>query len=182
MSILLAMIMYCLGDTAELKERKTEGAVFCNNDELAPVVTSASLKASFLTDGEKVALGNIAPNRRKKVLIPFGTFTILEYIRYSRALVDEHQLTRNAAHDKIKSIGLKRKLGCKLKKLSPIEYRALCLAVKLDEGTHSAYVNFEGLKYCRKNRNNLKRFLELWGQKYKVYAMVSDTRFVPKVK
>jgi len=172
--------MYCLGDTTEFREKKGEGIIFCNNDELAPVVTSASLKASYLTDGDKAQLGTMATNRRKKVLIPFGTFTILEYVRYSRALVDERQLSRHGAHERIKCVGLKRKLGTKLKKLSPIEYRALCLAVRLDDNTHSVYVNFEGLKYCKKHRVSLKHFLELWGEKHKVYAMVSDARFVPR--
>jgi len=172
--------MYCLGDTTELREKKGEGVIVCNNDELAPTIKSASKKASQQTDGEACNINNITINRRKRALIPFGTFTILEYVRYSRALVEETQMPRQAVLERIKFAGLKRKLTCKLKKLSPVEYRALCFASKVDDKTHSAYINFEGLKYCKKHRASLKKFLELLGQKYKVYAMVNDVRFIPK--
>jgi len=173
--------MYCIGDTTEFRDRRGDGVVYCDNDEMAPAITSAGVRACHLADGEKGSLGYIVNNsRRRKTLIPFGTFTILEYVRYSRALVDEKQLPRHAVQERIKRAGLKRKLGCKLRKLTPVEYRALCFAVKVDESTHSAYVNFEGLKYRKKTRTLLRHFLNTWGEKYKVYALVSDVRFVPK--
>jgi len=172
------MISYCIGNSKEFRSRRGAGIVNCDNEELAPIITTKNILASSMADGQKLALKYFWQRKKNKVQIPFGSLTILEFVRFSRALVDKEKLSEQAVLTRIKSVGLKRRLDCKLKKITAIEYRALCLATKISDFTHSAYINFEGLKFCRKNKRAVNSFAKLCAIKYKTYILVDDKRFI----
>jgi len=191
--------MYCIGNAKDFRAQRGEGIINCDNDEMAAsLISSASSSAQFMQDMQKTDLPSMtngasnntvglkptqtkkALKRSKKASIPFSTFSILEFVRYTRALVDDKQLNKIEVTERLNKVGLKRRINCRLKKLSPIEFRALSVASKINESTKSAYLNFEGLKYGRKNKKNLGRFLTHLAKTYKVFALVDDTRFVPK--
>ena len=172
--------MYCIGDATEFRAKRTEGNIYCDNDEMAPNISAATLSSNNMQDGDVLSLVNMTTKRKKKAQIPFSTFTILEYVRYTRALVDEKNQSKGQVVERLKQVGLNKKVRCKVKKLTPIEYRALSLATKLEQNTHTAYLNFEGLKYNKKNKKVLTRTLNHLASNLKVYALVDDARFVPK--
>ena len=180
------MVMYCIGNAKDFRMQRGDTIINCDNDEMATKsITSGSHNAHIMADGQKISLPKMAKKalkRNKKASIPFSSFSILEFVRYNRALVDERQLNKAQVAERLNKVGLKRRINCKLKKLSPVEFRALTLATKLNESTKSTYLNFEGLKYCRKHKIGLSRFLTHLSKQYKVFALVDDTRFVPKVK
>jgi len=174
--------MYCLGKTREFRAKNGDGIVVCNNDEMLLSVKVAGGNAQSLNDGDKKSASNLVVTKRRKGQIPFGTFTLYEYFRYQRALVDEKPLSKEDVSIKIKKVGLNCPLNTKLKKLSSVEYRALSFAIKLQKDTKETYLNFEGLKYCRKNKKLLTNFLTKLDRSYSVYVNLSDNRFVPKAR
>ena len=153
------MVTYCTGDPGLKRKNfraQTGGEIiYCDNDEISPPVKGCGK-------------------------MPFGGFTVLEFIRYARALKDNAPLNRTAVLRRLRAAGVKRRLNCKLRRLSAVEYRAVSLSAKAEDDTRVAYLNFDGLAYGLKNRRILKRFLNVWEKRYKVFVSVSDKRFMPK--
>ena len=187
------MIMYAIGKRHEFLLKKGEGVVVCNNDEQTPSISLVSGSSNNMTDAtvgtntginanNKTNIKKMLVVKRKKGQIPFGSFTILEYYKYQRALVDEKPLDKTAIVKRLNKVGLKKRVGTKLKKLTAVEFRALTLSIKMQDDTKDTYLNFEGLKYCRKNKKRLHTFLTRLDKSYNVFVNLSDNRFVPKCR
>jgi len=178
--------MYAIGKKDEFLLKKGEGVVVCNNDEQTPSISLICGNANNMVDGGASAKAKNAKKllvvKRKKGQIPFGTFTIFEYYKYQRALVDEKPLEKVAIAKRLYKVGLRKRITTKLKKLSAIEFRALTLSIKMQDDTRDTYLNFDGLKYCRKNKKRLQAFLARLDKNYNVFVNLSDNRFVPKCR
>ena len=186
--------MYCVGNSQDFRAMRAPGLINCDNEEMATNIVSSKGTTAHMTEEESASLstltiaqrgGNVTKKsqtlqRGKKASIPFASFTVLEFVRYSRALKDEKQLTRMQVLERVRAAGLAKSLNCRLKRLSVVEYRALNMAIKTEEDTQAAYVNFEGLKYSRKNKKTLNRFVNTWAARLKVFVLVDDNRFIPK--
>jgi len=172
--------MYSFGKSKEFISQKGIGVIVCDNEEQTPNIKVAGSNAQRLKSGDKISASNLVVVKRTKGQIPFGNFTILEYFRYQRALVDERPFSRSEIASRIYTVGLNRSISTKLKRLSPVEFRALTLATKMQEDTTKTFLNFAGLKYCRKNKKLLSNFLSKLDKSFTVFVNLSDTRFVPK--
>ncbi len=147
------MVTYCLGSARQKREyfKEAANAVILDNVE---VLFCAS------EDGRNYfAFGDV----------PFGGFTVEEYVRYKCATV---RTAPSAAM--IKSFGLNPdKL---VKRLSPAQMRILSFLAQTGGRTEKAVVvNLDGARYTRKNAAALKRLLAETGE---AYVCVTDKRFM----
>lgn len=160
------MVTYCTGSiTAKRRAFRNESGeetVNVDNDEVLATFT--------LNKKLYVVVGTV----------PFSNMTVQQFVASSRALRTNLPLKRSALKELLVKVGVRRRLGRRMGSLMPAEYRAVCLAAKLEITTKNIYVNYDGLEYSRRNRKVLSRFLKIWGKTYNVFAAVSDTRFIPK--
>jgi len=174
------MVTYYFNGFNSFSPKKRQGAVWCNNDETAPIFSSRPALSSTLKEGVRMSYNRMNISTTRKIQIPFSSFSILEFVRYSRALVDKTNLSALEVEKRIKAVGLNKKVKLRLKKLSPIEYRALSIATKFNDETHSIYLNFENLKFSKKNLKLLNDYIKIWSSRYSVYIFLNDIRFMPK--
>lgn len=159
------MVTYCLGSAGakrrDFRSKKGGGVVTLDNDDVL---------ADFLLDGKQCfVIGEL----------PFGDFCVSDYICYHRALKTKLPLRTKAIRNLLHRCGSKAGAYRRIARLDRLEYRKLQLAAKLEDDTHTVYVNFDGLPYSRKNKAKMDALLRSW-QKFTVFAAVSDSRFVQK--
>ncbi len=101
--------------------------------------------------------------------VPFGGFTVSEYLKYVRALE-----TDKVGDDTIRALGVSPRK--KLKKLCPAEMRIVTfLELTAGRTDRAVVVNLDGARYTRKNDAALRRLLGAVGD---AYVCVTDMRFV----
>lgn len=151
-AILVGMVTYCLGSARQKREyfREVAGAIILDNVEV--LFCASENGRNYFAFGE----------------VPFGGFTVAEYIKYKCATVCEPPSIA-----RIKALGLKA--DKRLKKLSAAEMRAVDFLAATGGQTDSAVViNLDGAKYTRRNAAALARLLNVVGE---AYVCVTDTRF-----
>lgn len=101
--------------------------------------------------------------------VPFGSFTVEEYLTYRRALC-----TEPFSEQSLKPFGIAA--SKRVKRLSPAEMRCVAFLEKTMGHTDKAVVvNLDGTKYTRKNNAFLRRLLKVVDE---AYVCVTDARFV----
>lgn len=148
------MVTYCVGSARQKRAyfASASGVVVLDNVEVL-FCASADGKNYF-------ALGEV----------PFGSFGVLEYLKYRRALCDKKV---NASQ--IRALGLSPRK--RLKRLCAAEMRLVMFLEKTAGETDKAIVvNLDGCKYTRRNAAALKRLTALADE---VYVCVTDERFIP---
>ncbi len=101
--------------------------------------------------------------------VPFGSFTVEEYLTYRRALC-----TEPFSADSLKPFGIPA--SKRICRLSPAEMRCVAFLEKTMGHTDKAVVvNLDGAKYTRRNNAFLRRLLKAVGE---AYVCVTDARFV----
>ncbi len=160
------MITYCIGDIAAkrraFRAQSAESSVCADNDEVL---------ATFTLDGKLYVVTGT---------VPFSNTRLGQFIAYSRALRSNLPLRLDAIKGMLKSAGIKKNVCAKMGTLDIIDYRAASLAAKLDITTKTVFVNFDGLRFTRRNSKKLNRYLQIWGKNYAVFVAVSDSRFIPR--
>lgn len=146
------MVTYCIGSARAKREHfAATDAVILDNVEVL-FCASENGKNYF-------AFGSV----------PFGSFTVEEYLTYRRALC-----TEPFSADCLKpfAIPASKRVG----RLTPVEMRCVAFLEKTMGHTDRAVViNLDGTKYSKKNNAALKRLLKVIGE---AYVCVSDARFV----
>ncbi len=151
------MVTYCIGSARQKREyfKGMKDAVVLDNVEV--LFCASENGRNYFAYGD----------------IPFGGFTVAQYLAYSRALDDVKPSETDM-----------RELGCppnkKLKKLSEAQLRAVMFLEQTAGRTdRTVVVNLDGAKYTRKNI----RALEILLSRVKdAYVCVTDKRFAKKAK
>ena len=152
-SILCGMVTYCLGSARQKREyfKDASGVVVLDNVEV--LFCASENGRNYFAFGD----------------VPFGGFTVGEYVRYKCACVCA---VPSAAW--IKELGLNP--DKRLKRLSPAEMRAADFLAMTGGSTDSAVVvNLDGARYSRKNAAALKKLLKAVNS---AYVCVTDERFL----
>ncbi len=166
MSIITRMVTYCIGNIAAkrraFRAQSSDSAVCADNDEVL---------ATFTLGGKLYVVTGT---------VPFSNTRLGQFIAYSRALKSHLPLKLDTIKEMLKSAGIKKNVCAKMGTLDVIDYRAASLAAKLDITTKTVYVNFDGLRFTRRNSKKIARYLRIWSKTYSVFVSVSDSRFIPR--
>jgi len=161
------MVTYCIGDVfkkrAYFKKMIGDSIVNVDNDEITNV---------FFKKGK--------PYFESVGGLPFKNFTVLEFVRYRRALIDDEIMAVGTLKKLLKEYKVNKKLNCKIKRLSTIEYRTVCLIAKLNSNADFVCLNFDGLKETYFNRLKLNKLLKILKHKFNVYLATTDKKLIPK--
>jgi len=147
------MVTYCIGSARQKRDyfKAAEGAVVLDNVEV--LFCASENGRNYFAYGD----------------VPFGDFTVEEYLKYRRALCKEK--VTNATLDKYGISPRKR-----LKRLSAAELRIVMFLEKTAGRTDKAVVvNLDGTRYSARNNAALKRLLSGLSE---AYVCVSDARFL----
>ncbi|MCH5158826.1 MAG: hypothetical protein J1F33_06490 [Clostridiales bacterium] len=146
------MVTYCIGSARAKREYFADvGAVVLDNVEV--LFCASENGKNYFAYGD----------------VPFGSFTVEEYLTYRRALCSEPFSEKSLLPFKIQATK-------RIKKLVPAELRCVMFLEKTNGHTDKPVViNLDGVKYTRKNNAALKRLISAAGD---AYVCVSDARFV----
>ncbi len=111
---------------------------------------------------------------------PFADFSVYNYMRYERALIDKSPLTKKRARKLLKSLGAKTRLSARLGRLPALRRRLVSLAARLTDETAVLSVNFDGLPYSRRLSRSIKKAVKRLSRKYALWIAVTDSRFVKR--
>lgn len=112
---------------------------------------------------------------------PYAEITAAEYVRCNRAVVSPGKFDFGELRRFLWNSGRTIITGnaC-VKNLSVFACRAMQCYTLITEQTLTVAVNFDGTAYSKDNRRLLYRFLSFISQKYRVFAAVTDSRFLPE--
>lgn len=144
---------------------------------------SARAKRAYIkTVGDAILLDNIEVlfcvsengcNYFAYAPVPFGEFTVFDYLSYRRALCGEKLIASD-----IKSFGINPKR--KMDKISAAERRTVQLLEKTcGKADKPVIVNLDGIRYSRRCMAALCRLLAVIPQ---AYVFVTDKRFVTRFR
>ncbi|MCH5351442.1 MAG: hypothetical protein J1F39_05705 [Clostridiales bacterium] len=141
-------------------------------------IGSARIKREYFADSGAIVLDNVevlfcaSENGRNYFAygdVPFGSFTVEEYLTYRRALTTEPFSEKALLPFKIPATK-------RINKLCPAELRCVMFLEKTTGHTDKTLVvNLDGVKYTRRNNAALKRLIKSVNE---VFVCVSDARFV----
>ena len=158
--------VFCLGSPegkrAFFRKNVSEENVYADNDEVFACITEEG-KSYFIVS---------AP--------PCENLTAEEYFRSNCALISPDDFDFPALRSFVfKTCGFVLFRNTKMKSLSSFGYRAVQLFTLITQDTKQIAVNFDGTDYTAENALKMKRFLRCLGKKYKLFALVTDNRFIP---
>ncbi len=164
MKTLCRNIIYLIGDSAEKRRviRSAQGVARAHNDEVTNVCR--------IKGKDYYVVGTH----------PFADFTVLQYIRYERALIDAPRLSDDDIKKLIRDCGAKAGLHSKIGKLSFVDRRLVTLAARITDQTATVAVNFDGVPFSRSLRSRLHRAAARLSKKYEVWISVTDSRYINK--
>lgn len=111
---------------------------------------------------------------------PFADFTVLQYIRYERALIDAPRLSDAQIKKLLRTCGTKASLRSRLGKLSFVDRRLVTLAARITPQTVTVAIDLDGVPYSGFLRSRLHRAASKLSKKYEVWICVTDSRYIAK--
>lgn len=159
------MVTYCTGNISAKRRAfravSPHRATYVDNDEVLAEFT--------LGQKQYIVCGSV----------PFANMSLCSFVSYNRSLRSSLPVTLSSVKAILKSVGLRKGAHVRMGALGTVDYRAACLASKLEVTTADIYVNFDGFRFSKRNRRRLNRYLRVWSKKYNVFVAVSDGRFIP---
>lgn len=158
-------ILYLLGDSAEKRRiMRTAGPSVARalNDEISSVCRVKG--KDYYIIGKH----------------PFADFSVYQYMRYERALVDSAPLTKKKARALLKKLGAKTRLGKKLGSLRFVTRRLVTLAARLTNETTALTINLDGVPYTHYLAKSLRHVAKRLAKNYTLWIAVTDSRLVEK--
>ncbi len=164
MKTLCKNIIYLLGDSAEKRRvlRSAQNVARAHNDEVTDVCR--------IRGRDYYVVGTH----------PFADFTVLQYVRYERALIDAPRLSDEAIRQILRACGTKARLHARMGKLSFVDRRLVTLAARVTLQTVTVAINLDGVPFSRALRTRLHRAAAKLSRKYEVWISVTDSRFINK--
>lgn len=111
---------------------------------------------------------------------PFGGFTVLQYVRYQRSLLDPHPTPASEVRSLLHATGARVPLGRRVSRLGYLERRLVSLAARLTPETRTLIIELDGIPYSRRLRSALRRAAARLRKKYEVWISVTDSRFADR--